>query len=111
MMTRVKRNFRLHGGQLGAALTIRITPRAKSDMIHDITNDGMVKIWLSTLNEDEKLNQSLIHFLGKILEIQESNIEIVAGHIGKDKLVTVTGMDTTTVQERIKRHLGKVLVD
>ena len=38
--------------------------------------------------------------------IHAAAIEIVAGHSGRDKLISVLGMDGATVHQRILAHMG-----
>jgi uncharacterized protein (TIGR00251 family) len=101
-----ERKFILHNGQSGAAITIRVTPKASRNEIADIMNDGTVKVRLTSPLDEAQTNQTLVKFLAEVLEISPSQIEIVAGHSEKDKLITVLNLDTTVVQERILKHLS-----
>ena len=47
------RNFRLHNGKKGAALAIRVTPRATSNQIAEILHDGTIRIRLEAAPGDE----------------------------------------------------------
>ena len=38
------RKFRLHGGQKGSALAVRVTPRASRNEIVELLEDGTVKV-------------------------------------------------------------------
>lgn len=100
------RQFHLHHGRKGAALAIRVTPRAKKNEITEILSDGTVKIHLTAPPVEGKANQALIAFLAEVLEVPRSKIEIVAGENRRDKLVSVIDMDADTVQARILRHLA-----
>jgi len=53
-----------------------------------------------------RANAALLSFLADILDVSRSKIEIVAGETGRDKLVSVIGMDAETVHKRILQHLG-----
>ena len=99
------RKFILHNGQSGAAIAIRVTPKASHNEIYEIMNDGTVKVRLKSPLDDVKANQILVTFLAEVLEISPTQLEIVAGHSEKDKLITVLNLDTTMVQERILKHL------
>ena len=100
------REHQFHDGKKGAALTVRVTPRAKRDEITEILSDGTIKIRLTAPPVDGKANASLITFLAKILGVSRSRIEIVAGEKGRDKLVSVLDLDSHTVQERILNYIG-----
>lgn len=98
------RNFHLHHSQGGAAITVRITSRAKKNEIAEILNDGTVNVHLAAGQAD--VNQALVQYLADVLKIQPNQLEVVAGGTGRDKLVTILNLDAETVQERILSHLS-----
>lgn len=100
------REFRLHDGKSGAAFTVSVVPRAKRNEISEILSDGTVKVRLTASGGDEKSNQALLSFLAEVLEVKLSQLEIVAGISGNDKLITVMNLDKAVVNERIFRHLN-----
>lgn len=100
------REFRLHNGQIGAALAIRVTPRSRKNEIVDILNDGTIKIRLIAPPVEGKANIALIKFLSTVLDVPRSNIEIVAGDTGRDKLVSILDLDAVEAHERILQHLN-----
>ncbi|GAP18114.1 DUF167 domain-containing protein [Levilinea saccharolytica] len=100
------RKYRLHNGQRGAALAIRVTPRARKNEITEILNDGTVKVRLTSADTDDLVNNSLLDFLAGVLGVDVARLDIVAGKSGLDKLVTVTGLDTGTVQSKIIEKLS-----
>jgi uncharacterized protein (TIGR00251 family) len=99
------RKFRLHNGKAGSALAVRVTPRASRNQIVEITSDGTVKIHITAPPTGGEANQKLVTFLARVLNVAQSRIEIVAGGSGRDKLVSVLGMDAATVHKRIVAHL------
>ncbi len=101
-----KRSFRLHDGQRGSALAIRVTPKASRNAIVGVMDDGTIKIHLTAPPVEGQANQALLEFLSQVLEVPKSNLEIVAGHSGRDKLVSVINMDAQTVHQRILAHLS-----
>lgn len=100
------REFRLHDGKKGAALAIRVTPRASKNEIHEIQSDGTVKIHLTASTAESKLNQALIEFLSQVLVIPAEKIEIVVGSNSRDKLVSVLDLDAEMVHQRILEHMA-----
>jgi uncharacterized protein (TIGR00251 family) len=100
-----KRDFHLHDGKRGAAIAIRVTPRASGNKITEVLADGTVKIHLAAPPVDNEANEKLIDFLSDVLSVAKSRIEIVAGMTGRDKLVSVLDMDNETVQQRILAHM------
>jgi uncharacterized protein (TIGR00251 family) len=100
------RKYRLHDGQKGAALAIRVTPRSSKNEIAEILSDGTVRIRLTAPPVEGKANEALVAFLAEILDVPASKVEIVAGATGRDKLVSVIDLDADTLHSRIIQHLS-----
>jgi uncharacterized protein (TIGR00251 family) len=100
------RKFHLHDGKKGAAIAVRVTPRASRNEIMEIQSDGTVKIHLTAPAHEGMANEELIKFLSEVLGAPKSHIDIVAGASGRDKLISVLNMDATGVHNRIVGHLG-----
>ncbi len=96
---------RLSGGRRGAALAIRVTPRARKDEIVDVLADQTIKIRLTAPPVEGKANQALIEFLAKVLDVPETKIDIIAGQTGRDKLVSILDMESEEAQARILKML------
>ena len=99
------RKYRLHDGKKGAALAVRVTPRASRNEIVEIQSDGTVRIHLTAPAHEGKANEELIKFLAEIFGVPKSNVDIVAGATGRDKLISVLDMDAIEVHNRIVGHL------
>ncbi len=99
------RKFKLHNGKSGAALAVRVTPRSVRNEIAGVLEDGTVKVRLTAPPVEGQANEALVKFLAGVLDVAPGKIEIVAGEAGRDKLVTVLGVDSDTVNERIAAHL------
>ena len=100
------RKFRLHSGQKGSALAVRVTPRASRNEIVEMLDDGTIKVRLAAPPVDNEANRALIEFLADILGVPKSRLDIVAGVTGRDKLIAVMDMDAETAHKRIVAHLG-----
>jgi uncharacterized protein (TIGR00251 family) len=100
------RKYHLHSGKKGAAVAIRVTPRASRNEITEIQSDGTIKIRLTAPPVEGKANEELLKFLAEVLDISPSKLEIVAGETGRDKLVSILDLDAEAVHERIIRHLA-----
>lgn len=97
--------FNLHDGDSGSAIAVRVIPRSSRNEIAEIMEDGLVKIRLTAAPIEGKANLALINYLADLLSIAPSRIEIVAGHTGKDKLVTIIGLTAEEVQKSILSHI------
>ena len=100
-----KRQYRLHDGKKGAALAVRVTPRASRNEIVEIQSDGTVKIHITAPAHEGKANDQLVEFLAEILGAPKTHIDIVAGAGGRDKLISVLNMNADEVHKRIVGHL------
>ena len=99
------RKHRLHHGKAGAALTVRVTPRARKSEFAGVLEDGTLRVRIKEPPVGGKANQALIAFLAKVLGVRKSRIEIVAGESGLDKIVAVESMSAEEAENRIQGWL------
>jgi uncharacterized protein (TIGR00251 family) len=100
------RDFHLHDGKKGAALALRVTPRASKNEIVEVLSDGTVKVHLTAPPVEGKANEALLKFMSEVLDVPLSCLDIVAGAGGRDKLISVTDMDATAVHKKIVEHIS-----
>ena len=100
-----QRNYKLHDGKMGAAIAVRVTPRATKNQIIGALSDGTIKIHIATVPTEGQANEELIEFLAGILGIPKDRIEVVAGDTGRDKLVSVLDMDSETLHRKIVENI------
>ena len=100
------RDFHLHDGKKGAALALRVTPRASKNEIVEVLNDGTIKVHLTAPPVEGKANEALLKFMSEVLDVPLSCLDIVAGAGGRDKLISVTDMDATVVHRKIVEHMS-----
>jgi uncharacterized protein (TIGR00251 family) len=101
----IKKSRRLSNSRRGAALAIRVTPRARRDEIVEVLPDQTVKIRLTAPPVEGKANEALIEFLSKVLSVPRARIEIIAGETGRDKLVSILDMESADAQALIMKQL------
>jgi uncharacterized protein (TIGR00251 family) len=99
--------FKLNDGQGGAALNVRVTPRARRNEVAGVRSDGTLKIRISAPPVEGKANAALVKFLADILSVRKRRIEIIAGHKGLDKIISIIDMTAEEVQRRILEHMGE----
>jgi uncharacterized protein len=99
------RKFHLHDGRRGAALAVRVTPRASRNEVTEIQSDGTVKVRLMATPTEEEANKALVSFMAEVLGVPPNKVDIVAGLAGKDKLVAVLDMDNDEVHQRLLAYL------
>jgi len=100
-----QRNYKLHNGQKGAALAIRVTTRATENKIIGALSDGTVKMHIAAEPTGGQANSELVRFLSSILGVGKDRIEVVAGDTGRDKLVSVLDMDSETLHRKIVENI------
>lgn len=96
---------RFSNGRKGAALPVRVIPRASKNQIVEILSDQTVKIRICAPPDENKANEELISFLAEVLNLPKSQFEIVAGEKGRDKLVSILDISTTEVHKKILANL------
>jgi uncharacterized protein (TIGR00251 family) len=68
-------------------LKIRVIPRAKKNEIVEKLPDGSLKIKIKAQPVDGKANSALVEFLSEELCVAKSQIKIVKGEKGRNKVV------------------------
>jgi len=96
------RKYKLHSGKSGAALTLRITPRARKTEFAGVLEDGILRVRVAAPPVEGKANVALLTFLAKVLGVRKNRIEIIAGARGLDKIVSVLDLSAEEVQSRIQ---------
>jgi uncharacterized protein len=99
------RKYHLHDGRGGAALAVRVTPRASRNEITEIMPDGTIKVRLTAPMSDGEGNKALTQFLSEVLGVPANKIDIVAGLAGNDKLLSVLDIDTDEAHQRLLAYL------
>lgn len=100
------REFKLHDGKNGAALAIRVVPRAKKNEIAQIMSDGTLKVRVTAPPVDGKANDAVIELLAEVLDVPASSVEIVAGATSREKLLSILDLDAAAVQRKLLEHFS-----
>lgn len=95
--------FRFGQGTGGAALPVKVVPRASKNEIVGVGPDGALKIRVTAPPVDGAANEAVIALLAKALGIPKSNVDIVAGLTGTSKLVSLIGIDPAAVDEKLRQ--------
>ncbi|MBT3322016.1 MAG: DUF167 domain-containing protein [Anaerolineae bacterium] len=99
------RKYNLHDGKVGSALTVRLTPKASRSTIAGIAQDGTVKVHVTAAPEEGQDNEALVELLADVLGVPKPNICIIAGEVGRDKIVSVLGLDAVTLTKLVRAYL------
>lgn len=87
--------------QLGAALTIKVTPRARANKLAGVMDDGTLKVQVTAPPEAGQANAALVALLAKTFGLPAEQVEIIAGHGAERKLVSLVGIAPADVDARI----------
>jgi len=95
------REFKITDAQHGAAFTVRVVTRADSVEIVGVQDDGSLKIRLTESPAEGRANAQLVDFLAGILEVDPSQIEIVAGGDKPNKIISVENVTPAWIEQRL----------
>lgn len=92
-------NFEITDASRGAAFTVSIIPKANTQEVVGVMEDGTVKIRLTSPPVGGQENEELVAFLSELLNVAPGDVEIVAGLEKRKKLVSVLRISATQVDE------------
>ena len=99
------RKYKLHDGKVGAALTVRLTPKASRNAVAGILEDGTIKIHVTASPVNGQDNQAMKKLLAEVLEVSEADVSIIAGETGRDKLISVLSLNAVAVTKQLRKYL------
>lgn len=88
------------GGTL--TLTLRIQPRASKNGL-SVMEDGSCKVRLTAPPVDGAANEALVRYLADLLSVGRSQIEILSGHTGRQKIVRISGVNAEEARRVLNR--------
>jgi uncharacterized protein YggU (UPF0235/DUF167 family) len=98
----LNRKFEITDARGGSALTIRVVTQAQETELAGIQEDGVLKVRLvNSPAGDPAANQELLEFLASRLGTTTEHLEIVAGAGGREKIVSIEGMTSAEVEQRL----------
>jgi uncharacterized protein len=90
----------------GAAITVKVTPRAKKTGVAGVMDDGTIKIKLAAPPVNGAANKALVEYLAEVLGLPKSQVDIVAGETSERKLVSLVGISPEKVDTILRGLLG-----
>lgn len=94
------REFKITDAERGAAFPVRVIPRARRNEIEGVQGNAL-KVRVTASPVEGAANQALIELLAERLKIRKNQIEIVAGQTSQHKMISVTGLRPSEVEERL----------
>lgn len=77
--------------QRGAVLAVHVLPRASREEVAGLSGDA-VRVRLTAPPVENRANDALVRFLAKSLGVPRRSVRIMAGGLGRRKLVRVEGL-------------------
>ena len=85
---------------------LRVSPGAKS--AHVVGRHGEAwKVRVAAPAEGGRANEAVVRRLAATLSLPRDAVTLVSGHGARDKLVQLTGLDTTQIERRLSSAAGK----
>jgi len=72
-----------HLAVTGAEIAVRVTPKASRDRI--VAEDGILRIYVTTVPEDGKANAAVQKLLAKAMGVAKSRLTLIRGQTSRDK--------------------------
>ena len=89
----------------GAAITVKVQPRARKTEVAGLMADGTIKIKVAAPPVGGAANKALVAFLAQILALPTSQIDIIAGETSVRKLISLVGISPEAVDVIFQRLL------
>lgn len=86
----------------GVLLTLRVSPGAKKSSVEGAYGDHAIKLKIAAPPVDGKANAETERFLAKLLGLSNSEVSVLRGSSGKDKVVLVKGLKPVEVERLLE---------
>ena len=85
----------------GAAISVKVIPRAKKNEVAGLMEDGTIRIRLTAPPVEGAANEAVAAVLAEALGVPARAVHIAAGQSGRQKLVDVDGVDAAGAMARL----------
>jgi uncharacterized protein len=96
--------IRISAQEGAVTFTVRVVPRASRNEIAGVQGEAL-RVRLTAPPVEGAANKALVKLLAEILEIPAHDIDIVAGHAGRQKVVRVADLTAHELEARLRQHL------
>jgi hypothetical protein len=87
-------------GEAAITLKVHLQPRATHDGVVGVHGDA-IKIKVSAPSLEGKANNALTRFIAKKLGISSSQVDIIAGHRSREKLLRIAGISRGEIEKAL----------
>ena len=85
---------------------LRVSPGAKS--AHVVGRHGEAwKVRVAAPGEGGRANEAVVRLLAQTLSLSRDAVTLVSGHGARDKIVELTGLDSTQIERRLSSAAGE----
>ena len=84
----------------GVTLRVRVQPRSSRNALGG-EREGALVVRLTAPPVEGRANQALARFLADALDVAPSAVQLLRGDSGRDKLVSIAGIDAATARARL----------
>lgn len=91
----------------GAAIAVKVSPRANKTGVAGVMDDGTIKIRVAAPPVDGAANKALVEFLAETLGLSKSQVDIVAGETSERKLISLVGISPEKVDAILRGMLDR----
>src|SRR5215470_11382270 len=99
-------DFKFRDARQGAAITVKVVPRARKTELAGVMDDGTLKIKVAAPPVEGAANAALVDYLSQVLELPIKQIDIVAGATSERKLISLVGISPEAVDAIFQKMLG-----
>jgi len=99
-----KHKFQFGHGEGGAALTVKVIPRARKNEIVSFMSDDTLKLRVTAPPVEGAANEAVIELLAAALNVSKNKISIVAGETHSQKVVSVMGITAEQIDDKLKQY-------
>jgi len=85
----------------GIRIKVRVQPRSSQNKISGVI-DGALKIKLTAPPVEGEANQELIRFLAQVLQVSRSQISLIQGSTGRNKIIQIEDVDKEYLLKRLQ---------
>ena len=87
----------------GITFAVKVHPRARKNAI-GVVGDAL-KLALTAPPVEGKANRAVIEFFADLFAIPRSSVTIASGETSRNKVVRISGLSRTTVEQRLSETL------
>src|SRR6516162_4685201 len=89
----------------GCVLPVRAQPGARRSGVQG-EQAGALKVAVTAPPQDGRANEAIVEALREALEVRRSQVELLAGTMGRDKRFLIRGLTRSELERRIATLLG-----